>query len=386
MSHRTVSEQLDDVNTTTSNILDLLNSRRTGSTIAPVGGREIPEINLSPNDITQIFTDLNQIGTPLQQIVGDAKSGYNHHEINQLSQGMIDNHAAALSMIISIRQGQMSTYDHGMMIHAIIGLRDSILNLQNVVITLDSYSGVSPATPSEPPPSTLNWSKIGAIIGVLALIGTVGGYFTYTTTIEQNAGDVNVENSNQVIVNSGFGDIVLNNNTFNVLENKEKIEKHGLLYRNETLGFEIARPNVKWYFDTDLSQLKLERTGTLPEERFLGGIYVGTNTDENVFVAVFNITGLNVDSLEGYVDSQIVWVFENFDEPVLRTKQMATNGQWALFGIEATYDNKKFYGEQILEIREDKLYMLQASGALPEEMDVEKKEELRKVIDSFIPI
>jgi len=389
MSQRTVSEQLDDVNTITSNILDLLNSRRTGNTSTRVGGPTIPEINLTQSDITQIFADLHQMGTQLSQIVHDARTRHSHHEINQLTQNMINNHGAALSMIILIRQGQMNSSDHGMMIAAIAGLQNSILDLQSVVITLDSYTPPRGGSTPEPPDTNhpqYNWSKIGAIIGVLALILTVGGYFLFTTPIEQTAGDVNVENSNQVIVNSGFGDIILNTNTFNIQENKEIIEKHGLLYRNEELGFEIARPNIKWYFDTDLSELKLERTGTLPEERFLGGIYVGTNTDENVFVSVFDISELNKNSLEDYVDSQIQWVFENFDEAKLRTKQIATNGQWALFGIEVSVENKKIYGEQILEIREDKLYMLQASGAVPEEMDLEKKEELRKIIDSFIPI
>jgi len=387
MPHKSVSDQLGDVSAITNDLLNLINSRRTGNTYAPVAGPEVPELNLSANDISQIFDNLHQLGTQIQQIVNESRSKYSHHNITKLSQNLINHHAVALSTIVSIQQGQTSSYNYGMIFPAVAGFRNSILDLKNAVITLDSYSPVRSGASTEFPKTTskYNWSKIGAVIGVIAIIITAGGYFLYPTSIEQTGGGVNVGNSDQVIVNSGFGDIILNNNTFNVLKNQEIIEAHGLLYRNETLGFEIARPNVKWYFDTDLSNLKLERVGTLPRERFLGGIFIGTNTDENVFVAVFDISKLNKDSLEGYVDSQITWILENYPEPELRTKQISTNGQWALFGI-VTGDNKKLYGEQILELRGEKLYMLQASGALPEEMDLEKKEDMRKIIDSFIPI
>ena len=376
---------LDELNNTASNIIHLLNSRRTGR-IASSPTNDLPEINLNHQDIENIFQQLHNRGSLVQQIIRDARATYSHHQVHDETQELVDNHATALSTIITIQQNQMDPADYGLMLQAAIGFQNSILNLRQVLITLSSYRPEPLAQQSSSKTQTgdINWSKVGAVIGIIGIVVAVGGYFLYSSSIEQNAGDIDIDSSSQIIANSGFGSIVVTNSTFNFKDETKPVEGNALFYRNETLGFEIARPNLKWYFETDLTNLKQERTGTLPDDEFIGGIYIGTDSDENVFVAVHDITGLNKDSLEGYVDAEIDWVLRSFDAK-LKVKEMSPNKRWALFGIETYFPDKVIYGEQILEIRGDRLYMLQYTGALPEQMGPEKREELRTIIDSFKP-
>ena len=101
-------------------------------------------------------------------------------------------------------------------------------------------------------------------------------------------------------------------------------------------------------------------------------------------MAVHDITGLNKDSLEGFVDSEIKGALTNFDAK-LKLKELSSNKRWAIFGIEIKQQDKTLYAEQILEMRGNKLYMLQYTGRIPTEIDPEKREELRTIIDSFKP-
>ncbi|MFB5608642.1 MAG: hypothetical protein ACE5Q5_00275 [Nitrosarchaeum sp.] len=233
-------------------------------------------------------------------------------------------------------------------------------------------------------------TKAKLIIAIIVAVGVIAGasLYAYSTNNEfsnpakQITKDNNMSGLGQFIPKSAFGSIIIEDNSFNFKEEVPKIIENNLIYRNETLGFEIARPDLTWNFQTDMSQIIIEQTGTITNKEFLGGAFVVDPTNQNVFVAVFDISELDENSLVDYVDAQLEWIMANFDAK-LKLKEISPNKQWAIFGIEVKQNNQVLYGEQILEIRNDKLYMIQYTGILPEKMQAEKLKEFRIILDSF---
>jgi hypothetical protein len=233
-------------------------------------------------------------------------------------------------------------------------------------------------------------TKTKLIIAIIVAVGVIVGVSLYaysanneiSNPAKQITKDNNMSESGQFIVKSAFGSIFVQDNSFNFKVEAPKIIENNLIYRNETLGFEIARPNLTWNFQTNMSQIIIEQTGTITNKEFLGGAFVVDSTNQNVFIAVFDISELDENSLVDYVDAQLKWIMANFDAK-LKLKEVSPNKQWAIFGIEVNQNNQVLYGEQILEIRNDKLYMIQYTGILPEKMQAEKLQEFRIIIDSF---
>jgi len=52
-------------------------------------------------------------------------------------------------------------------------------------------------------------------------------------------------------------------------------------------------------------------------------------------------------------------------------------------GMQISYKNKISYGEQLLHYHDGILYMLQYQGETPQNIDKNKHEEIRSIMDSF---
>jgi hypothetical protein len=234
-------------------------------------------------------------------------------------------------------------------------------------------------------PKTKTLLIIGIIAAAIIIVGVSLYVYSSSNEISNPTEQITKEDkldSGQFIAKSAFGSIIVEDKSFNFKDQVPKIIENDLVYRNETAGFEVGRPNLTWNFHTDMSQIKIEQTGTITNKEFVGGAFIVDSTNQNVFVAVFDISELDDNSLADYVDAQLNWIMTNFDAK-LKLKEMAPNKKWAIFGIEVNQNNQTLYGEQILEIQNDKLYMIQYAGIPPEKMQPEKLEEFRIVIDSF---
>jgi hypothetical protein len=63
-------------------------------------------------------------------------------------------------------------------------------------------------------------------------------------------------------------------------------------------------------------------------------------------------------------------------------KQISLEKNWAIFAMKIPGENWN-YGEQILFLKDGKLFMLQYSGPSPDRTSNEKKLEYLTIIDSF---
>jgi hypothetical protein len=86
-------------------------------------------------------------------------------------------------------------------------------------------------------------------------------------------------------------------------------------------------------------------------------------------------------ALEPYIDSQISQLQSQIDVNV-PIKQISDSQEWAIFAMEIPTENWN-YGEQVLFLKDNRLFMLQYSGQNPNNLTIEKKSEYLSIIDSF---
>jgi hypothetical protein len=63
-------------------------------------------------------------------------------------------------------------------------------------------------------------------------------------------------------------------------------------------------------------------------------------------------------------------------------KQISDSNEWAIFAMEIPTE-KWNYGEQVLFLKEKKLFMLQYTGQNPDNLSYDTKSEYLSIIDSF---
>lgn len=217
-----------------------------------------------------------------------------------------------------------------------------------------------------------------ALVGLF--IASIGGLmfweivFTPYSEIKVTSVDDGTE------VRSGFGKIRLYEQK--QMESFSSVQNQ-LTYVDNSLGFQISRPNDNWQFDTNIEDV-LE-SQTISNKKFLGGMYVKKNNEKLFFVAVFDLTQFDNFVLDDYVISQKNAISQKFDSKIM-ADDISTDDKWSIFGAEITLQNKtRVYGEQILEIHDNKLYMLQYSGLPPYLTLPQTKDEIKQVMDSFKP-
>ena len=176
-------------------------------------------------------------------------------------------------------------------------------------------------------------------------------------------------------VMSGFGEITL----FNTAQD-DSFSKN--VYKDNDLGFKISIPSDSWNIHSMSDDLDNDNIQALKTKGFLDGIYLAQNNKTRFMVAVFDISQKSSFELSNYIDTQIETMNNTFgvDVPI---KQVSASNDWAIFGAHAHSETQDEYGEQLLYLENNRLYMLQYTGLSPSEMETEIKSEYRSIIDSF---
>ncbi len=199
--------ELDELNSRNEGILSLLNQRRTGLVGHRPDNFPTPEVNLSPNDMRFIRDELFSFGGLIQRIASNSNSRYGNG-LRESIQNLVNSQAGALQLIVSIEQGQIHASDHGMIIHAVTGIKEIILNTRAQVITLDSHIPANETlTDSVRENSNLfstggiHRGKLGIVLAIAGIIVTIGvGYYFYELQGNQNHPSIIVTNSSHTAV------------------------------------------------------------------------------------------------------------------------------------------------------------------------------------------
>lgn len=174
------------------------------------------------------------------------------------------------------------------------------------------------------------------------------------------------------VIRSGFGQIKLNNP-----------EKGNLfstnIYQDTSLGFQISKPNNDWEIHSVLDEMNPNELTSLKTKGFLDGVYVEQKHDRKFMLTIFDIQKENF-SLHEYVDNQIA-LMKSQKNIVIPLKQVSPKNDWAIFAVELS--DSKQYGEQILFLKENRLYMLQYFGDTPQSLNSKQKNDFQFIMDSF---
>jgi len=173
------------------------------------------------------------------------------------------------------------------------------------------------------------------------------------------------------IVVSGFGEIKL--------YNPEKINLFSTnIYKNSQLGYQISKPNSDWEIHSVLDELSLDELKFLETKGFLDGVYIEQDHDRRFMLTVFNTQKENF-FLHEYVKEQIYQT--KIPDIIIPFEQVSPENDWAIFAMKLP--DKEKYGEQILFLKEGRLYMLQYSGNSPQIINSEQKNDFQFIMDSF---
>ena len=176
---------------------------------------------------------------------------------------------------------------------------------------------------------------------------------------------------NTEIVFSGFGEINL--------YNPQKVDLFSEnTYQDKTLGFQISKPNNDWQIHSVLDHDLYEKLILLEPKGFVDGVFVEQDHDMRFMVNVFDIQKENF-SLHEYVDNQIELM--ESETIVISFEQISPKDDWGIFAME--YLNDSQYVEQMLFLKDNRLYLLQYSGNSPQFLDSEEKEDFQYVMESF---
>ena len=173
------------------------------------------------------------------------------------------------------------------------------------------------------------------------------------------------------LVISGFGEIYINN--------PKNIGLFSDTYQDTEVGFQVTKPNSEWTIHKMSDELSEEELRSLESKGFVEGVYVEKDHGREFTITVFDIQQDNFD-LHEYIDMQISQAEAMGAKPL--TEQVSPKNDWAIFAMEG-YGSGTDYGEQLLFLKENRLYMLQYFGDSPSMINSDQISELQSIMDSF---
>ena len=182
--------------------------------------------------------------------------------------------------------------------------------------------------------------------------------------------------TSETTTETGFGKITL----FDHGNQFDGVLFDSSVYYDDELGFMITKPSDEWNFDENIDDILAQSSDKLLANGFLDGIYVESNEEKQIFLGVFDRLQIPEFSFESYIDSRISQIDSTFVSE-LRAKNIQDN--WGSFAMQFNANGESKYGEELMQIHGNKLYMLQYVGDLPEILDDKKREEIRMIFDSF---
>lgn len=207
---------------------------------------------------------------------------------------------------------------------------------------------------------------------IITIIISVMSLAIYDLIYFQTHGKQSLE---PVFIKSGFGEITLSNTV-------QRYPITNDIYQDKDLGFQILKPNNTWKVIPMSDNMDDESILNLKTKGFLDGIYLEQNNKTHFMIAVFDVSQKSSFELANYVDTQIE-TMKNNPNVEITLKQISPLNDWSIFGAHAHTADVDSYGEQLLYLENNKLYMLQYTGLSPSEMKTEMKSEYRSILDSF---
>ena len=174
------------------------------------------------------------------------------------------------------------------------------------------------------------------------------------------------------LVISGFGEIYINNPKNVGLFSFET-------YQDTQVGFQVTKPNSEWTIHNMTDELSEDELSSLESKGFVDGVYVEKDHGKEFTITVFDIKRDNFD-LHGFVDDLILQMESN-NVKVL-SEQVSPDNDWAIFAADG-YGSEIDYMEQLLFLKENRLYMLQYFGDSPSMLNSDQISELHSIMDSF---
>ncbi len=172
---------------------------------------------------------------------------------------------------------------------------------------------------------------------------------------------------------SGFGEIKL--------FNPQKVDLFSTnIYQDTQLGFQISKPNNDWEIHSTTDELSSSELSSLLLKGFVGGIYIEKNHNKQFMLTIFDIQK-DEFSLHEFVDQQIS-LMESQKNITVPFEQVSPDDDWALFAVESSGSTVP-YGEQLLFLKDNRLYMLQYSGESQQTLDSEQINDFKVIMDSF---
>ena len=154
----------------------------------------------------------------------------------------------------------------------------------------------------------------------------------------------------------------------------------GDLYTNHELGFQVLKPSSAWEVHSIIEEMGVSELHNLQSRGFIDGMYVEKNHERQFMVAVFDLVVDDFD-LESYIESQIGQAASHEKDEV-KIKQVSASNDWAIFGIKHDAP-QAHYGEQLLFLKDNRLYMILYYGEPPEELTKDEYFEHNQIMDSF---
>ena len=174
------------------------------------------------------------------------------------------------------------------------------------------------------------------------------------------------------LVISGFGEIYINNP-----------ENVGLFstntYQDPEVGFQVTKPSSEWTIHKMSDELSEDEIRSLESKGFADGVYVEKDHGREFTITVFDIQQDNFD-LHEFIDMQISQAEKNGAKAL--AEQVSPKNDWAIFSMDGS-DAGMGYTEQVLFFKDNRLYILQYLGDLPELQSSKQISEIRNVLNSF---
>lgn len=159
---------------------------------------------------------------------------------------------------------------------------------------------------------------------------------------------------------------------------KSEIDQDSI-YTDFDLGFQVLKPTNNWDIHPVSERVEPEKLQVLKSRGLIGGIYLEENHEKQFMITV---TSIPEDfELDRFVNLQIAQLEMQTDVEVPK-KEISLDKDHAVFAMKIPTENWS-YGEQVLFLKDGKLFMLQYSGQDPDSINYEKGLEYRAIIDSF---
>ena len=180
--------------------------------------------------------------------------------------------------------------------------------------------------------------------------------------------------SSGISIMSSFGEIT-------ILDPKYPSIIGDNMYQNNELSFQLSKPNNAWNIRLVSETLLPEEIIYLESKGYLNGIYLEKEYDKRFFISVIDVQSENFQ-LNDYVTEQITTLNskENIKVPI---RQISKSNDWAIFSFDRETNTENGYAEQLLFLKDNRLYMLQYSGKSPDNLTESEKSDYNSILNSF---